>query len=52
MTDYGETRYRAYGYIDGVAHSLVFTLRGSDVRVISLRRAHKKEMKRYASQGK
>ncbi|WP_316207250.1 BrnT family toxin [Bradyrhizobium sp. SZCCHNR3118] len=45
--DYGETRYRAWGHIDGVAHCLVFTFRDGEMRPISLRRAHKKEMKRY-----
>ncbi len=45
--DYGETRYRAYGLIGGVAHCLAFTVRDEQVRPISLRRAHTKEMKRY-----
>jgi uncharacterized protein len=46
--DYGEIRYRAYGFIDGVAYCLVFTSRNGQVRPISLRRAHAKEMRRYA----
>lgn len=46
-TDYGEHRFRAFGFIDDVAHCLAFTLRGEIVRAISLRRAHSKEMKRY-----
>lgn len=45
--DYGEERYRAWGLIDGQAHCLAFTTRNGKVRVISLRRAHDKEMKRY-----
>jgi len=45
--DYGEVRYRAYGFIDGVAYSLAFTTRNGLVRPISLRRAHMKEMRRY-----
>jgi uncharacterized DUF497 family protein len=45
--DYGEPRYRAYGYIDSVAYCLVFTTRNERYRPISLRRAHAKEMKRY-----
>jgi uncharacterized DUF497 family protein len=44
--DYGERRYRAFGAIDGGAHCLVFTVRESVVRAISLRRARKKEMQR------
>ncbi|MGD9867800.1 MAG: BrnT family toxin [Hyphomicrobiales bacterium] len=46
--DHGETRYRAWGLIDGRPHCLAFTIRGGKVRPISLRRAHAKEMKRYA----
>lgn len=46
--DYNETRVRAYGHLDGVAHCLVFTVRNDSIRPISLRRAHAKEMKRYA----
>jgi uncharacterized DUF497 family protein len=45
--DYGETRYRAWGHIDGVAYYLAFTFREGEMRPISLRRAHAKEMKRY-----
>lgn len=44
---YGEERLRAFGHIDGVAYCLVYTVRNAAVRVISLRRAHAKEMKRY-----
>jgi len=47
--DYGEIRYRAYGYIDGAAYCLTFTSRNELVRPISLRRAHAKEMRRYVS---
>jgi uncharacterized protein len=46
--DYGEVRYRAYGLIDGLSYCLTFTERDKRVRPISLRRAHAKEMKRYA----
>ena len=45
--DYGEIRYRAYGFIDGLAYYLAFTNRNGRVRPISLRRAHAKEMRRY-----
>lgn len=45
--EYGETRYRAWGMIDGKAHCLAFTHRDGKVRAISLRRAHRKEMDRY-----
>ena len=45
--EYGETRYRAWGRIDGLFYCLAFTRRGKKVRAISLRRAHKKEIDRY-----
>jgi uncharacterized protein len=48
--DYGEARYRAFGYIDEIAHCLVFAVRQSTIRAISLRRAHKKEMRRHVRQ--
>lgn len=43
-----EPRYRAWGLIDGEAYCLAYTFRGGRLRAISLRRAHKKEMLRYA----
>jgi len=45
--DYGEPRFRGFGFIDGKAHCLAFTIRGNDIRAISLRRARSKEIKRY-----
>lgn len=42
-----EARFRIYGLIDGTWHCAAVTMRGSVVRVISLRRAHKKEVKRH-----
>ena len=50
--EYGETRFRAWGLIDGKAHCLAFTRRSGKIRAISLRRAHKKEMERYVSQSR
>ena len=50
--DYGETRYIAFGDIDDALHCLVFTFRGSKVRAISLRKANRKEGKRYGRQTK
>lgn len=49
--DYGETRYRAYGHLDGKPHCLVLTDRDGVLQAISLRRAHEKEMKRHVPQG-
>jgi len=45
--DYQETRYCALGMIDNRLHSLVFTPRGEAVRVISLRKANKREVSQY-----
>ena len=45
--DYGETRFRAFGLIDEVAHCMVFAERNDVMRIISLRRAHAKEMSRH-----
>lgn len=45
--DYGETRYLAHGRIEGVGHCLVLTMTGDTTRLISFRRAHDKEMRRY-----
>lgn len=47
--DYGEDRYRAYGYIDGLSYCLVFADRHGKVRPISLRRAHMKAISRYVT---
>jgi uncharacterized DUF497 family protein len=45
--DYGEIRTRAFGLIGDTLYALVFTTRGSTLRVISLRRANRKERYRY-----
>jgi uncharacterized protein len=45
--DYGEIRYRAFGRIDGEGYCIVYTVRNEKVRLISFRRAHEKEMRRY-----
>ena len=50
--DYGEVRYRAFGVLDERLHVLVFTETARGIRVISLRRANKREVKRYGTQTK
>lgn len=45
--DYDEERFRAFGLINGTAHSIAFTMRGKAMRLISFRRAHAKELRRY-----
>ena len=48
--DYGETRLLVLGMIRDRLHALVITPRGEDVRVISLRKANRKEQIRYEKQ--
>jgi len=48
--DYGEERFIALGYIGERLFSLVFTVRGEVLRVISLRKANSREVKSYATQ--
>jgi uncharacterized protein len=45
--DYGEPRFRSLGMIDGQVFVLIHTPRGELIRVISLRRANRKEIVRY-----
>ncbi len=44
---FDEPRFRLYGALDGVPHCAAVTMRGGVVRVINLRRAHRKEMRRH-----
>ncbi len=48
--DYGELRYQAVGLIADRLHVLVFTPRSGKTHVISLRKANKREVKRYEAQ--
>ncbi len=45
--DYGEVRYRAFNQIDSIAFSVVFTQRVPKIRIISVRKANKKERAYY-----
>ena len=45
--DYREERFIALGLIGERLHSLVFTVRGDAVRIISLRKANRREELRY-----
>lgn len=45
--EFGETRIRALGFIGTRLHALVFTMRGESLRVISLRKANRREVKKY-----
>lgn len=45
--DYGEDRYRAFGLIGDKVYAVAFTFRGDNIRVISIRRVHAKEGRKY-----
>lgn len=47
--NYGEERWRAFGRIGGVGYMIVFTVRGHEIRLISYRRAHEKEMRYHGT---
>ncbi len=44
---FAEQRFRLYGKIDDVRYCAAVTLRGDAVRIISMRRAHRKEYDRH-----
>ena len=46
--DYGEERYIAMGYVGLRLHVMVFTMRNDLLRIISLRKANKREGDKYA----
>ncbi len=46
---FAEPRFRLYGEIDGEAYCLAGTDRDGVIRVIGLRRAHAKEMRRHVT---
>lgn len=45
--DYGEDRYRLLGAIGDRVFVLIYTLRGPAIRIISARKAKKKEVRKY-----
>ena len=45
--DYGERRFRVFGRIDGIAHMIALAARDGNLRLLSFRRAHEKEIRRY-----
>jgi hypothetical protein len=48
--EYGEERMIAAGFIKDRLHVLVYTLRASTIRVISLRKANRREIEAYVNQ--
>jgi uncharacterized protein len=49
--DYGEMRLIAYAPIEDRLHVLWFTMRGTVLRAIGLRRANRRERQRYGQSG-
>lgn len=47
---YAEQRFEAMGLIGDRLHVMVYCLRGNAVRVISLRKANSREVKRYVAE--
>ena len=45
--DYGEQRFRVFGYIGSRLHAVVITPRAGSIHVISLRKANRREQQRY-----
>lgn len=45
--DYKEKRFKALGLIENRLHVLVFTIRDQEIRVISIRKANKREISHY-----
>ncbi|MEY4983304.1 MAG: hypothetical protein RIR62_1570 [Pseudomonadota bacterium] len=46
---YGEERFAAVGYIGVRLHRVIFTRRNGRIRLISLRKANRREQRKWAS---
>ena len=47
--DYQETRYETIGLVDGRVYVVIYTMRKTTIRLISVRKANKREQKRYGN---
>ncbi len=45
--DYGEDRYRLLGAVEGRVFVVIYTMRGSTIRMISARKANRREVREY-----
>ncbi len=50
--DYGEVRWVTIGFISKKLHVMVYIIRGSKIRIISLRKAKKRESNYYEKEHK
>jgi hypothetical protein len=48
--NYGERRFRAFGYIGARLFAVVFTPRAGGMHVISLRKANRREVRKHGTQ--
>ena len=48
--DYGESRYNALGLMNDRLYQITFTVREETIRVISFRKANKREVRQYGYQ--
>ena len=46
-SNYGEERWVTIGFIQKKLHVMVYTIRGNKIRIISLRKANRRESKYY-----
>ena len=46
----GETRFTALGFINGRLHYLVYAIRNGNLRIVSLRKANRRERMHYERQ--
>ena len=44
---YGEERWSTFGEIEGRLFNVIYTMRGDSIRIISARKANKRERKQY-----
>ena len=45
--DYGEDRYRLLGSVEGRVFVVIYTMRGLTIRIISARKANRREVREY-----
>jgi hypothetical protein len=45
--DYGEARYNTTGELEGRVYTISYTLREENIRIISARKAHENERRKY-----
>ena len=45
--NYGEERYRLLGAVEGRVFAVIYTMRGSTIRIISARKANRREVREY-----